>query len=126
MIFKNSFTFITLLSILLSACEKVSESKTTTIYSGDYRSDSGIGEFFNCKDRVRYFVVKNKTAKELEARYLALGLKAKDDVYVRVEGNIKEEKPEIDGINPTTVFLPTKIISLDQNRGCDISARQGG
>ncbi len=78
------------------------------------------------KDRVKYYVAKNIIANKLEERYLALGLNTKDDVFVTVEGYFQEEKPEIDGINPATIFVPTRIISLNQNRGCDIGARLGG
>lgn len=125
MIFKKSLTAFIVFAIPLSACDREPAGITSATYSGDYRSDSGIGEFFNCKDHVKYFVKKNKTAKELEERYLLLGLKAKEDVFVTIEGFFQEEKPEIDGINPATLFVPTRIISLDKNRGCDIGARQG-
>ncbi len=117
---------ITLLILFLSACAMEEKDKTSILFNGDYRFHAGIGEFFNCEDRVKYYVAKNRIAKELEERYLALGLKAKDDVFVQVEGYFQEEKPEIDGVNPITVFVPTRFIGLDKNRGCDIRGRRAG
>jgi len=96
-----------------------------TEFTGDYRYTSrdgrvGIAEFFNCADRKRYFVDKSGIHDELSKSFMALGLKDKDDAYLKVKGYLKEET-SIEGIDPVTVFVAVEFISFDKNRGCKLS-----
>ncbi len=85
---------------------------------------AGIAEFFDCDERVKYFVAQSGVHSELAEKYTALGVPEKDDVYIKVEGYLKKET-QMEGIDPITVFVPTKFISFDQTRGCEKGMQQG-
>ena len=104
------------------SCEHRGE--TILDYTGDYRYFSGIGEFFDCKSRTKYFLSSAGVSAELETQYLALGINETEDVYATLRGYVKEET-QIEGVDPITVFVPTEIISLDQTRGCEKGRREG-
>ena len=111
-----------LISMLVSCGEH--SGYTITDFTGDYRFKSGIGEFFNCADRKRYFVAKSGAYKELRDKFKALLLKNSDDAYIRVKGYLKQETM-MDGIDPETVFVAVEFISFDKNRGCERQSKQG-
>lgn len=106
---------------LLSACFSEHES---VLYSGDYRFHNGISEFFDCDSGVLYFMANQDEAETLQEKYLALKLKAKEDVFVNVEGYLKKES-EQESLVPSTVFVATEFISIDASRGCQQGRRQG-
>ncbi len=114
--------FIIFLVLASTSCEHRGE--TILDYTGDYRYYSGIGEFFDCKDQIKYFLADAGVSSELETQYLALDVKEKEDVYVTLKGYVKEET-QIEGVDPITVFVPTEILNLDQTRGCERSKREG-
>ena len=118
MMLKNisKFIFFLILSLSLVSCDHWGEDVRG--YTGDYRYYAGISEFFECKERVKYYVADMGIAAELEKEYLALGLAKKEDVYTKVEGYFKEEV-QMEGIDSIMVFVPTKLISFDQERGCE-------
>ncbi|MCK5918791.1 MAG: hypothetical protein KAG34_10205 [Cocleimonas sp.] len=120
---KNTLTTIILpcmLALNLASCSQYE----STVFAGDYRYYSGIGEFFDCKTGVKYYLGKQGVNKELKEKYLALKLDEKDDVYLNVEGYLMEESPE-DTLIPSTIFIATEFISFDTSRGCEVGRRVG-
>lgn len=111
-------------ALLLSSCSEHS-GHTVSEFTGDYRYHAGIAEFFDCKKSVKYYVANAGIHTDLQERYLKLGIKNKDDVYMKVTGYLKEEQ-KIEGIDPSLVFVPVKFISLDKDRGCKRGIMQGG
>ena len=107
-----------------SACDMQHSGYTSKEYSGDYRAYAGIAEFFDCNEQVKYFVAESGVHSELVEKYAALGVPEKEDIYIKVEGYLKKE-PQMEGIDPITVFVATKFISFDQTRGCEMGRQQG-
>ncbi len=119
---KQKLILFTLVFSVLS-CEH--RGQTITDFSGDYRFYKGIAEFFDCQQRSKFYVSDSGIGNDLQSEYLKLGLKEKDDVYVRLKGYLKEEA-QIDGIDPITVFVAVKLIKIDAERGCERGIRKGG
>ncbi|MEN8213807.1 MAG: hypothetical protein ABFR19_05525 [Pseudomonadota bacterium] len=113
-----------IISLCCTACDREHSGREIIEYSGDYRVFAGIGEFFDCGEQINYYVAKSGIHAELAAKYSALGLPEKEDVYTKVEGYLKEE-PQMEGIDPITLFVPTKFISFDQTRGCQRGRKKG-
>lgn len=86
-------------------------------FKGDYRFDGSIGEFFDCEERRKYYISKLGAHDALKEKYHALGLKDKDDVYAIVEGYVTKERM-MEGIDPVSVFVASRVVSIDQTRGC--------
>lgn len=114
---------ITVLSLLLTSCGEHDDYDITR-FSGEYRYYSGIAEFFDCKSRVKYYVAKAGIDTNLQETYSKLGLEEKDDVYIQLTGYLKEEEM-MEGINPSTVFVPVELLKVDKSRGCERGIRQG-
>jgi hypothetical protein len=93
-------------------------------FTGEFRYYAGIGEFFDCKSRIKYYVAKAGINDDLQETYTALGMEEKDDAFIQIEGYLKEEAL-MEGINPATVFVPVKVIKIDKSRGCVRGLRQG-
>lgn len=110
-------------TIFLSSCNEHGDYDITR-FTGEYRYYRGIAEFFDCKSRVKYYVAESGIDSDLENAYLKLGLDEKDDVYIQLKGYLKEEEM-MEGINPSTVFVPVKILKIDKTRGCERGIRQG-
>jgi len=115
--------FMVLAASLLSSCEHSGEEVVK--FTGEYRYYSGIAEFFDCKSRVKYYVAKAGIDTDLQETYLALGMEEKDDVYIQINGYLKEEAL-MEGIDPATVFVPVKLLKVDKSRGCERGVMQGG
>lgn len=113
-----------LFSLSLSSCDTQHRGQTIIPFTGDYRYHKGIAEFYDCKSRVKYFVAKSGTYQELQTKYSSLSITDGDDVYMEVEGYTKTEEL-LDGIGSLDVFVVTKLIVVDQNRGCDKARRVG-
>jgi len=121
----KSILLLALFPLFLASCDTQHSGYTIKEYTGDYRVYAGIAEFFDCEEQVKYFVAKSGIHSELAEKYATLGLPEKEDVYAKVEGYLKQEA-QMEGIDPITVFVPTKFISFDQTRGCEIGRQQGG
>lgn len=93
-------------------------------YTGDYRHHNGISEFFDCARGKKYYLSDAGAVKELEQLYAELNLAQNDDVYIEVEGYYKEE-PQMEGLDPATVFVVVDILKYDASRGCKLGAREG-
>jgi len=117
-----TLAFVT--AFLLTSCGEHS-GQTISEFSGDYRFYSGIGEFFDCNKKKKFYVAKAGISSKLEETYLKLQIKPKEDVYIKIKGYLKEEIQEVEGINPKLVFVPVKLISLYENRGCTYPLREG-
>lgn len=115
---------LTVFSILLASCNEHSDYDVSR-FTGEYRYYKGIAEFFDCKSRVKYYVAKAGIDTDLQKTYLDLGMAEKDDVYIQIKGYLKEEEM-MEGIFPSTVFVPVKLLKVDQSRGCVRGIRQGG
>jgi hypothetical protein len=120
----NLIFLLLLSSLFFVSCDMQHSGRTISEYSGDYRVYAGIAEFFDCDEEVKYFVAKSGVHSELSEKYAALGVPEKEDVYIKVEGYLKKEA-QMEGIDPMTVFVPTKFISFDQTRGCEMARQQG-
>ena len=114
--------FVFFITTLIISCEH--SGYNVTEFTGDYRYYAGISEFFDCKTQVKYYVADAGIATQLQDLYQKLDLKRKEDIFIQVEGYLKEEK-QLDGIAPTDVFVPVKLLSHDVNRGCDRPIRRG-
>ncbi|MCK5809928.1 MAG: hypothetical protein KAH00_02505 [Cocleimonas sp.] len=112
--------FPSLLALNLASCSQYE----STPFTGDYSYYSGIGEFFDCKTSVKYYLGKQGVSEELKEKYLALKLNEKDDVYLKVEGYLMQESAE-ETLIPSTVFVATEFISFDTSRGCEVGRREG-
>ena len=109
--------------MMLASCgehrgENISE------FTGDYRFYAGIAEFFDCKEKVKYYVADSGIYAELQSFYIQLNLKEKEDVYIKVNGYLKEEK-KMEGIDPANVFVAVKLLEHDAERGCNRDDRKG-
>jgi hypothetical protein len=111
--------FITLTII---SCEH--SGYNVTEFTGDYRYHAGISEFFDCDSQVTYYVADAGITKQLQALYQKLDLKRKEDIFIRVDGYLKEEIL-MDDIAHADTFVPVKLLSHDINRGCERSRRAG-
>lgn len=120
----RSMALLALLPLFFTACGLQYLGEDIKEYQGDYRDFRGIGEFFDCDEGINYYVAKSGIHTELAEKYAALGLSEKEDVYTRVEGYLTKEL-QMDGIDPITVFVPTKFISFDSTRGCQKDRRIG-
>jgi len=105
-------------------CDSEHRGHEIESFQGDYRYSSGVGEFFDCQSRVRYYVHDSSANKRLIREYRKLGLQHGDDAYVRVKGYLKEV-PQMEGVDPVKEFVPAEFISIDPNRGCKQEARRG-
>jgi hypothetical protein len=121
----NHFPLIVILSLSLGACDVQHFGEDVKEHSGDYRFYAGIGEFFDCDDQVKYIVAKSGIHSRLADKYAALGVAEKEDVYTKVEGYLKQEA-RMEGLDPMTVFVPTKFISFDESRGCNMMKKKKG
>jgi len=123
--FKNNSLLILFLSLMLFSCGE-HRGHDIKLFTGEYRYYAGITEFFNCKDGVRYFVSdKIGINDEIKKAFLNLGLKLKDDAYIRVKGYFKSEE-QLEGMDPVSIFVPVELIKFDKTRGCKRSSKQGG
>jgi len=111
-----------LLSLLTSCGEH--GGKTIIEYTGDYHFSNGIAEFFDCKGRVKYYLSDSGIAEKLQKEYLKLGVRKRDDVYMKVTGYVQEEE-KIEGIDPSDVFVAVELLKIDKDRGCERGHRQG-
>jgi len=109
---------LALVSIFFVSCDSQHSGYISTEYTGDYRVYAGIAEFFDCEEEVKYYVADLGVYSELAEKYAALGLPDKEDAYLKVEGYLKKEAQQIDGVEPIKVFVPTKFIGFDETRGC--------
>ena len=114
---------IAVTALLLVSCEHRGEDITK--FTGDYRYYNGIAEFFDCKQRVKYYVGNVGIYKSLHQAYLDQGVPTDDDVYMQVSGYLKEEEVLVEGVNPTIIFVPVELLKIDKNRGCERAIQQG-
>ncbi len=110
--------------LLIGACNNQHQGRIIENFQGDYRYASGIGEFFDCKSRVRYYVHDSSANRVLIREFQKLGLRRGEDAYVRVKGYLMEA-PQMDGVDPVEEFVPVEFIGIDPARGCKQEARQG-
>ena len=116
---------LTLLAgLFLVACSTLQNSERSYRYTGDFSYHNGIASFYDCKQKEKFYLVKGGVFNELIEKYQALKLRAKEDVYLRVEGYYQEEKQRY-GIDPIEVFVATRILKIDESRGCKQSGREG-
>ena len=120
----KSILLLAILSVFFTSCDMQHSGYTSKEYTGDYRVYAGIAEFFDCYDRVKYYVAESGVYSELAEKYAALGMPEKEDAYIKVEGYLKKES-QMEGIDPITVFVPTKFISFDPTRGCEMGRQVG-
>ena len=120
----KSILLLAVLSVFFTSCDMQHSGYTSKEYTGDYRDYAGIAEFFDCEEQVKYYVAESGVHSELAEKYAALEVPEKEDVYIKVEGYLKKEA-QMEGIDPITVFVPTKFISFDPTRGCEMSRRVG-
>lgn len=111
------------LSVLLASCGE-HRGENVQSFTGDYRHDSGIGEFFDCKSGIKYYVINTSENEKLIEEYLAYQLTKNDDIYIRVKGYLKEI-PQIEGVDPMLEFAPVELIESNPDRGCSVGERQG-
>ncbi len=117
------FTLLAISFVVLSSCNEHDDYDITR-FNGEYRYYKGIAEFFDCKSRVKYYVAEAGIDSDLEKAYLKLDMEEKDDVFIQLKGYLKEEKM-MEGIYPSTVFVPVKLLKIDKSRGCERGLRQG-
>ena len=110
--------------ILLTACSQEPPPENIQRYSGDFRYYRGIAEFFDCKERRRYYLHENALYGELLEKFAALGLDEKEDAYVRVKGYWLEEE-QMDGVDPFELQAVTEIVEFDASRSCQRRHRVG-
>ncbi len=110
-------------ALLLISCDHRGEDVTK--FNGDYRYYKGIAEFFDCKARVKYYVGDFGIYKDLQQEYSEQGVSTDDDVYMQVSGYLKEEEVLVEGVNPTIIFVPVKLLKIDKNRGCERAIQHG-
>ena len=111
------------LVMLLSACGE-HRGQNISEYTGDYRFYAGIAEFYDCNSKIKYYVADSGIHDELKSFYTKLNLKEKEDVYIKVDGYLREEK-QMEGIDPITVFVAVKLYEYDIERGCKKGYRIG-
>ena len=121
---KPRLILVFIVAIFLTSCGEHS-GQTISEFSGDYRFYSGIGEFFDCNKKKKFYVANAGISSKLQETYLNLQIRPKEDVYIKIKGYLKEEVPQIEGIHPKLVFVPVKLISVDENRGCTYPIREG-
>ena len=109
-----------LLALNLASCSQ----HESTLFTGDYSYYAGIGEFFDCKTSVKYYLGKQGISEALKEKYLALKLTEKDDVYLKVKGYLMQESAE-ETLIPSTIFVATEFINFDTSRGCEVPRREG-
>ena len=120
----KAILLLAILPLFLASCDMQHSGYTSKEYTGDYRVYANIAEFFDCDERVKYYVAESGVHSELAEKYAALGVPEKEDVYIKVEGYLKKES-QMEGIDPITVFVPTKFISFDNTRGCQVVRQEG-
>ena len=113
-----------LLVALLTACSQGEAPEHIRSYSGDFRYYRGIAEFFDCKERRRYYLHENDTYGELLEKFAALGLDEKEDAYLRVKGYWLEEE-QMDGVDPLELLAVTEVVEFDASRSCQRRRREG-
>jgi len=113
-----------LFTLILSSCSEHSDYDVTK-FTGEFRFYRGIGEFFECKSRIKYYIADAGIYSDLKEAYEELGLEEKDDAYIKIKGYLRDEKNPMEGIDPSTVFVPVEIIKLDKSRGCERIIQQG-
>ena len=111
-------------ALLLSSCGEHSDYDIIN-FTGEYRYYSGIAEFFDCKSRTKYYIAKTGVSEDLKKAYLKLGMDEKDDTYMKVKGYLKEEEQQMEGINPSIVFVPVELLAVNKSRGCERAIQQG-
>lgn len=114
---------ILLLTLILAACGE-HRGENVQSFTGDYRYSEGIGEFFDCKSGIKYYVIGTSENEKLIEEYLAYKLTKNDDIYIRVKGYLKEI-PQIEGVDPVLEFAPVKLLESKPDRGCSVGERQG-
>ncbi len=115
---------ITIVTFLLTSCGEHS-GQDVSKFTGEYRYYAGIAEFFDCESRNKYYIAKVGIGSDLQDAYVKLGVEEKDDVYIQINGYLKEEK-QMEGIDPAVVFVPVKMLKIDKSRGCERGVMQGG
>ena len=113
-----------LLALMLSSCGEHSDYDVTK-FTGEFRFYKGIGEFFECTSRIKYYIADAGIYSDLQKAYEELGLEEKDDAYIHIKGYLRDEENPMEGIAPSTVFVPVDIIKLDKSRGCERIIQQG-
>ncbi|HIO93329.1 MAG TPA: hypothetical protein EYG68_10880 [Leucothrix mucor] len=113
-----------LLALMLSSCGEHSDYDITK-FTGEFRFYKGIGELFECKSRVKYYIADAGISTDLQEAYEELGLAEKDDAYIHIKGYLRDDDDPMEGITPEIVFVPVEIIKLDKNRGCERVIQQG-
>ena len=78
-----------------------------------------------CNKKKKFYVANAGISSKLQETYLNLQIRPKEDVYIKIKGYLKEDVQKIEGINPELVFVPVKLISVDENRGCTYPIREG-
>lgn len=116
-----SFSFLSCL--MFSSCDNHSHPPST-LFTGDFRVYAGISEFYDCQSGKKYYLGDKGIKIDLEKKFKALQLAEKDDAYLEVEGYLMRESAK-NTLIPSTIFVATKFISFDANRGCSVEARQG-
>lgn len=111
------------LSVFLSSCGE-HRGENIQSFTGDYRYNEGIGEFFDCKSGEKYYVINTSENEKLIEEYLAYRFTKSDDIYIRIKGYLKEV-PQIEGVDPVLEFAPVELIESNADRGCSVGERQG-
>lgn len=112
------------LVVVLSACSQGPPPENIQRISGDFRYYRGIAEFFDCKQRHRFYLVENDMYGELLEKFAALKLDPKEDAYVRVKGYWVEEE-QMEGVDPLELLAVTEIVEFDASRSCKRTYREG-
>lgn len=115
---------LSLLSLMLTSCGEHSDYDISR-FTGEFRYYRGIGEFFDCKSRVKYYIADAGVYDDLKEAYEKLGIEEKDDAYIKIKGYLRDEANPMEGIDPGTVFVPVEIINIDHGRGCERAVQQG-
>ena len=113
-----------LLALMLSSCGEHSDYDVTK-FTGEFRFYKGIGELFECKSRIKYYIADAGIYTDLQEAYKELALEEKDDAYIHIKGYLRDEAKPMEGIDPSTVFVPVEIIKIDKKRGCERIIQQG-
>ena len=124
-LFQHLFSLLPLtLALSLASCDFEHSGNTISDFTGDYRYSSGIGEFFDCHSRKKYYVFNSSEHKKIITQYNKLGITNKDDVFLKVKGYLKAIE-QLEGIDPEIEFIPTKLLSMNPSRGCTRAMREG-
>ena len=113
-----------LLAILLTGCTMQHRTTENHRYTGDFRYYAGIAEFFDCKQKKRFYLSSQGLHDEVISSFQALKLTEKEDAFLKVEGYYTEEE-QMDGVDPLELLVVTRIDQLDPSRSCDRRRREG-